>query len=760
MADASRRFVAILTLLAISLGLFLGSLTAQDAAPDGESSDDLQKKSREAILESSPLPIQPETAPELFEAVVLMVDLARPKLARAYLDKFLELNPGAETLLSLREKYGPAEFLKLSNIKELEPVGGELLAKVNKLMMDRAGDPVRIAKLVDDLQGKPEERLLATNELKSSGQIVVVPLINILRKDTDPKRQRDILYILTQIGSIAEPPLVAALEMPGDDLRAGLISVLGFVGSRQTINHLWYHANSTDSPDGVRTAAHDAIAKIAKMEAGRLAASPTEHVAKELHRLALLHYRGKYDWSVDREGKVSLWLWKREAETVALVKIPPVVASNVVGSRFARQALSLSPESRDVQVLFLSMALTAEGMLAGWDKPLPTGPGTAHDLALIAGEDVVADVLTEALKSARIPNAVAALRVLGQIGTLRLIRSTEAERSPVLSALNYPDTRVQFAAAGTIMQLDPQSKFPGADRAISILARALTGRGKPVALVVDPNSTRASKVAGLLSELGYAPEVKSTGREGFAFAAENADVEIAFVHPNTIRWELSETIANFRADSRTASIPIIMQGPMESAGRMRRHIENNPLVTYIVSTTTAAGLQSQLSPYLSSLAAPPLNEQQRAEQAAVASYWLAHIAEGQRTKIYDLNLAGDALLIASENAGLAENCLLALGALATRESQLKMADILVEDGASIKMRITAATQLAYHIQRHGLVVNEKQIAKIHVLWDQPGDPVLHTAIGSIIGSLRPNSRLVGERLQRFEEQPALELIQQ
>ena len=79
MANVSRRFVGTLVLLAVSFGLLLGSLTAQDASPaDAAAAADAEAKRRQKLLETSPLPIQPQTASELFEAAVLMVDLARP----------------------------------------------------------------------------------------------------------------------------------------------------------------------------------------------------------------------------------------------------------------------------------------------------------------------------------------------------------------------------------------------------------------------------------------------------------------------------------------------------------------------------------------------------------------------------------------------------------------------------------------------------------------------------------------------------------
>jgi len=757
MAQLSRRVMAAGCLIVLSFGLLLGSLIAQDV--DEREAERIEAERRKALLDRSPLPVQPKTVPELFEAAGLMVDLGRPQLAKLYLTLMLEQKPDDEALLNLRLKFGPGDFMKLAKVEALQPISSDLLENVNRLMAARATDPERIAKLVEDLRGSREQELLATEELKNSGPEIIPALLNILLKHPGPETERDILQIMAQMGHRVEPPLVAALEIPDDDVRAGVISVLGHVGNRETLDDLWYYANAPKVAAGVKTAAHEAIAQIAKMDPNRLGSSPVESVVNELRRLAVLHARGLYQWKTDQDGNVSIWLWKREAESVVLTKMRPQVASNLIGSKFARQALSIAPEKRDIQVLFLSMTLAAEGMLAGWERPLPTGPGTAHDLSLVAGEDVVADVLIKAMNEGQVANAVAALKVLGQIGTLRMVRSSESGRSPVLTALNYPDTRVQFAAAGAIMQLDPQDKFPGVDRVIGILARAVTGQGKPIALVIDSNLTRGSRVAGFLNELGYTPHVEETGREGFQFALDNADVELVFIHPGVVRWPLSETIANFRADSRTGSLPLILYGPNEMAGKMKRYTDNNPLFTYFTASASTEGLQLQLSEFLQTLKSPPLGEDQRAYQAEVASYWLAHIAEGQRTKIYNLNLAENALLVSADNPALAENCLLALGSIGTRGSQAKMAELLLNLGLDNRLRVTAAGQLAYHIQRHGLVLDDTQLADIQQLWKAPGDPALSTAVGAVIGSLRPNARLVGERLQEFDERSTLDQIQ-
>ena len=64
----------------------------------------------------SPLVVEPKTPEAIFEAIVLMVELARLDVARVYLQKFMETDPPDDLLLALREKHGPGIFLKFTNL--------------------------------------------------------------------------------------------------------------------------------------------------------------------------------------------------------------------------------------------------------------------------------------------------------------------------------------------------------------------------------------------------------------------------------------------------------------------------------------------------------------------------------------------------------------------------------------------------------------------------------------------------------------------
>src|SRR6185436_12618619 len=113
--------------------------------------------------------------------VVLMTDLARPGLAHLYLQKLLEANPDDETILKLRDKHGPALFLRLSNDKRLQPESITLLERVNAAFRKGATDPVRVDKLIDQLSKTAAEREVAILQLRNAGSYGAARLVAALK---------------------------------------------------------------------------------------------------------------------------------------------------------------------------------------------------------------------------------------------------------------------------------------------------------------------------------------------------------------------------------------------------------------------------------------------------------------------------------------------------------------------------------------------------------------------------------------------------
>ena len=194
-----------------------------------------------------------------------------------------------------------------------------------------------------------------------------------------------------------------------------------------------------------------------------------------------------------------------------------------------------------------------------------------------------------------------------------------------------------------------------------------------------PQQQRGTLVGDYLNTLGFDPRVEPTGTDGFQQAAANGDTAIAVVHLNAIRWELSQTVANLRADSRTADLPIAIYGPVGMQGRVEHLTGSYPLVSYVEETNDAIDLMKQLRPLLAQVSPPKLTDDQRLAQRKAAAMWLEHIASGQRTELFDLAPAEKVLADNVNDLDVGRSCIIALGAISTPTAQQRLLDTAVGD---------------------------------------------------------------------------------
>lgn len=737
MLNISWRFRPLVLTLA-GLLAWPGWLSAQPAAET------------DPTAEESPLLIEPESPEEAFEAAVLMQKLARPNLAKRYLRQLLDADPDDATLLELRDKHGPAVFLKLAKDEGLQPEGKTLMQKVDTAFKQRGADPQRINQLIDDLSAGPRKRAVAMDSLRGAGTVVVPHLIQRL-KTAQGNEKTAVISALVKMGRQVMPPILGALKSPNIGVRGGAIEVLGYLGSEREAPYLWQPAFGPDEPPSIKQAARNALTKILK-PAGRRTFQVTPYGAPaRLKQAALKHYRGEYDWMrKSDEEAVTIWAWHPQTETVASLEMSPDEASLYRGAQLARDALILAPENEELQSLFIGFALARAIKRAGWDAALPTGPNTAFQYALTSGDDVVSKSLAQALENENTPAAVATLQVLAQIASRTQLLGQSAN-SPILRALEYPDSRVQFAAATTILQLDPNREFEGSRRVVQVLTRSLGDSGGPAVLVIDPNVSRANNVAGQFQQIGYRgqPLTEQTGQAGFKAAIERNDLELIAIQANVTDWTLSQTIANLRADSRTQKLPIVIYGPDWAEKNVQRLIRRTPRTLFALESETLDFFRQQVEPFLSREESEPLGEQERAAQASAAAYWLAQIASARRTDVFDISPAESALSGAIEKPNLAANAVQALGAIPSKTSQRRLQSVGVSDVYETSLRELAAIQLAFHIQRHALLLTSEQVREVESAIPAAGDPELASALASVTGSLDHSPAAVGKKLQEF-----------
>jgi hypothetical protein len=692
---------------------------------------------------------EPQTPAEEFDYAVTMLQLSRPELARQYLENFLASSPDDATLLALREKHGTAMFVRLSRIEALQPAGQQTLDLLNAAAHAQLADPAFQQSLLQGLGGNPRERDASLSTLRALGGNAVVLLVQRLGAGVSADEEAQIIYALTQLGDSVVPPLEAALFAPNPRVQLASLDVLGRLKSKPSLLKVLSLAYDESSEPALRDAAKLAASRILYDTPDRANQITGFRLTEQLMAQALPRFESKDPEPVGDDGLVAVWTWDASNGSVLEYRVSPASASLYAGEFWTRRALAVSPEHQPAQVLLLGFLMQRDILAAGWDKGIPEGPGTAHDLALALGPQLTTKALELGLKHDNPAAVLVSLRVLSQTGSRSALLM---EGSPLMRALGSSDGRVQFAAASTIMQLDPIQPFPGSTRVVNVFARALNADPQGASVVIDPNAERGSSFAGTLVNLGYEPNLAGTGQSGFEIAASHGNIELAVVHLSTVRWDLLQTVANLRTDPRTAGIPIVVYGPEGQRAATRKRLQPYKLVAYVHELSESGDVRAELSPVLAQLSTPPLTPEQRSAQIAAAAYWLRHIAEGHREDVFTLNAAEESLSAAVNRGEVATDALIALGAIGKPSVQQRLADVGLADGYDAKTREVAILQLAFHIQRFGRLIDNEQARQAEQAWRNEADPALQSAWASVVGALGVE---IGAATDVLLEHPAL-----
>jgi hypothetical protein len=734
----------------IGLFAFCGTLIVPGfLCAQPEPVDDMNVAQADPNEEPSPLLEEPKAPTALFDALVLMIDLERPNLANRYLKQLMDSDPSDADILKMRDKHGPAIFLSLGNDKRMQPNGAKLLNKMNTAFRKFAFDPTRIDSLIAKLSGSSSDREIAILQLRSTGSVAIPRMLQLVGSTADDSLRDQIVYAMTRMGKSILPALEGALESTNTKVRGTSIETIGFVGDESSVPYLWYAAFGDNQPSTIKQSARQALARILRGSQLKVSEVNSFGAVKQLHEIARSHFRGEHRWKLNDAKLVDLWSWDSQNNVVARWEVVPETASLIVGSRFAKQALNLSPDRKDLQAMYLGMRLAFDSHIAGWDKPLPKGPGTAHNLALLVGPDVAAETLAQSLTNPNPRAALAALGVLGQIGSRSQLASRGGKASPILASLSYPDFRVQFAAASVILQLDPEQTFKGATQVVAILMRALNDGGVKAGLVIDPNDNRAASFSAYLGEVGYEPMFATTGQKGFEIAATRGDVEFIAIHAACIRWGLGQTIANLRADARTAGIPIVIYGPESIYPKIEYLFTEYPLIGF--ATNGEKTFKDGVRLFLKQRQTPSETDEQRNNRIEIAGYWFAHLASGRRTNIFNITRAEEVLFKAIDLPRVGENAVIAIGSIASTSAQHRIQEIAVNTTRDPAIREAAALQLAFHIQRHGVLLTKAQALEVEARWQGETDPQLRTSLASVVGTFKPKTKRVTDLLNSLPD---------
>jgi HEAT repeat protein len=736
---------ALAACLCISLA---GTVPAQEDNPAGADPAGEAAPTIDVPINGSLLAKEPSTPIEYVDAALLMIDLARPQLSKAYLGKLLSSNPDDATLLEIRDHFGPGPLARLGNLKELRPESTTLLDKINAASKVALSDPDRLSKLIAQLASEDEsQRATAHEALRSAAETAVPGILAALADANRSPLHQELLQILVEMGDLAVPPLLGGLEAPDTMFRSQAITALGHLRAQQAVRLLWYPAVAPEVPTAESASALVALARILDVPAVKARSLAMTGAVEELHKVTRELFRDRLVPVEDADPQI-VWGWDEAQSAVVPLNLTPEQLRDRLAERLGQQLLALAPERRDVQTLQLAILLARDGQSLLKGAGLPKGAGTVADTAQSVGAERVGDALALALDEHRGEAALAALAILERIATVGDIAGPSSTReSPVVRALNAPDRRVQFAAARTILQIDPSEQFPESSRVVEILVRALAGENELKAVIVHPSAEKGTRFSGQMSELGFNPLLFNAGTAGFKEVVARNDVAVVVLHANMIRWPVSETLANLRADSRSKGIPVILVGDERTAPALRKLGSRYDKVTVVNETQTAADLELQAKPMFRGIRNDELTESERLSQRNEALLWLDHLANTRRYKVFPIERAEKNLLTLLNEPELVATGLGLVGEIPSEACQQALADMALQESQTPENRVLASRKLAFHIQRFGLLATNEQISGLEAAWANEATPELRDALGSVIGSLKPDAILAGKRLK-------------
>lgn len=648
----------------------------------------------------------PDTPSEWMLAINTLLDLKHAPVAKQFVNQLLAANLNEDQLVALHREYGTPPFLRIAGQADLAPEGKQLADAVLAAASKQAQDPARLAQWIAGLSDPSlQVRSRALAELRRSESAAVLALIAVLADEARSAEHAAMRNALSALRANALPPLVAVLESDNAALKLQVVEVLGRLGTADPSLYLLAPALAPASPPELQAAAKRALTKL-------LGYLPNVQTASNM---LYTRARTEYDRAVLIRGNaepLTVWRWDAGTSLPAAQSYPPFMVSLLEATRLAKDLYELQPDSPIVRRLFLASLLELSVHQAGLDQPLPTGPGTAHDLAVEAGPEVLQQILAQSTKTGHLAAATAAVQILGEIGTSELLHNRGAQPALLVEATMHADRRLRFAAVASILSLKPERPFPGSSQVLSALVYFAGGAGQRRALVLDTHLQEAARLASLLSQMGFdQADVTTQGRDFLERAATWPDYELALVDFNLPRTNIDELLQMLRHDHRSRGIPVLLVASTADDLRAARYLaEHLPLVGVMVRPPDQPGLEVQVNNFLTKASADLLPKELRLAHARQSLEWLGQMAQ-QEPPMFNVQRAAKAAEAALAVPDLAPIAARLLADLGTAGSQPALVDIASRANLPLELRQAAAQAFRHSVHRHGILLTSGEMLK-------------------------------------------------
>ena len=534
----------------------------------------------EASSQPKLLQFVPGSAGGLAEAAQIAEQLHRSSDARQYLRTLLNAQPGQTELQQLRSRYGVGVFLQFNANPDLQPEARELLNAINQASRVFAASDARLRELAAKLGTDGSDAASMIVEILSAEDRAAVPLLEL---DQASAQGQVAQKVLEQHARSMRRGLLAAIPAAADDGRQRIIRLLATTADSRMALHLLRWRFADDVSADTQNVAEQAIERLWK--AGGLVISRTHPPVNGSEAVAILHDQIRMDL-------------ENAAYQFPVTSVDGVAESPLSSEDRAALLLTARNHAEDAALIRSGDVVSEALLLICQLGTQPVAPCSVDPMDSDASLEVLTAALSESLQTRSVSASQQILQMLiGRADSDGLSNSADVLQA-VKRATQSSDPRVRLVAGylqirGGLVALNPTT----VKRSVESIEN---GSLMPEAVVIDPDADRLPGLAGVLSDCGYLPISVRTGSAGFDAAVSQMHCELILVRSHCLQWDLTATVANLRADARTAMCPIVVYGPKRDLQYVRRIAERYPGVWFMsepfghLTGAEASAMQMQL----------------------------------------------------------------------------------------------------------------------------------------------------------------------
>lgn len=552
----------------------------------------------EPVLETNPavraaLEMPRKEPRDYFQAITLLIELGRPKLAKPILADLTKMQVTDAQRVALVNEFGSQGMLHLARTTELAPEGATFADLCMAAAAAAANNPQRIAALVKQLTDSlAEARATARNDLASTGMVGAVATLEAFAREPDPQRRAVLARAIELMHPLVNKPLIAMLTTGDPNVRAEVATILQRLAVPQAAPLL--PLDSTAAEQGLRTAIKN-------------------------------YQHGTPPFAVDADNLIELWNWDDAHKKLSAIRVSADKAQVIWIARLATELAHLHPDDFAAGKQALVLRLEAAG-LSGDKAALPATANLAQGEPRLLNEG-----LADALKNNYSHAALALVNAIAEQKDVAALASVNGNASPLAAALDSPSRRVRFAALQTIMALNPNASYPGSSRVPDAIMWFAGSTGERQAVVAMPTVAAAGSLAGTLAASGLAAQATNRARDAVDMAREMPDLEMILIDMNTIIPDIRQALYELRISPTTGDIPIALMaadGRLEDAKRLAAE---HTLVYAVPRPHTPEAVKSIVDNLTRLAERDAVPAKERAAEAEQAKKWLAGLRSGNHS---------------------------------------------------------------------------------------------------------------------------------